>query len=74
MITLQDVKDFKRRFHDEVAATVIREPKLSYKEIGKLHGITDASVCAITKARNIRRPTGAGSLAFKLKRDKAEVV
>jgi hypothetical protein len=48
-----------------LAATIIREPQLSYKEIGALHGITDATVCVIAKAHNIHRLCGTGSPAWK---------
>jgi hypothetical protein len=52
---------------NEMAKKIINCPTLSYKEIGKLFGVSDAYIAGIAKSRKIQRPSGTGSPAWKWK-------
>jgi hypothetical protein len=54
-----------QQLDNEIAAAILSKRTLSYKEIGKLFGVSDAYVAGIAVSRKIRRPMGMKSPAWK---------
>lgn len=52
-------KEFKAQLHNEVVLALVRTTD-SYDKIAARFGISNRTVYDIAKARNIKRPTGAG--------------
>jgi predicted transcriptional regulator len=57
----------RQAVENKMAKKIINHPTLSYKEIGKLFGVSDAYIARIAKSRKIQRPSGTGSPAWKWK-------
>jgi hypothetical protein len=57
----------RQAVENEIAKTILDRQDLTYREIGKLFGVSDAYVAGIAKSRKIQRPSGTGSPAWKLR-------
>jgi hypothetical protein len=66
MPTLKEsLKRTRQAVENEITQTILDRPDLTYREIGKLFGVSDAYVAGVAKSRKIQRPAGTASPAWK---------
>lgn len=65
-------EEFRISIDNEIATTIVKRKDLTYEQIAKLFGVGPMRIQQVAKMRGISRKRGAGSFAWRLKRERWE--